>query len=378
MTDKLWAPTNSNLNGHHAYVDGRAMCNRRITPHELFRHGAEMRTREYVQKTPCAYLCERCDAKVQAAQAAAEETATDHQDGAPTLAQRAGVTLAMVGTGRRPHYTADGAETLCRRDIAAAPHADHAAALLAKGATVCALCDRAAQERAYARRLAAASPLAAATAQATAMAEPTPAHHDAPSNWWTITDPATGEEATRVYGETIADMTRRAEALPEVRAVIRKHRGFSRRRLTVGELTPAQLAEQQRQQAAAHTDAEEDAADRAAHRAADAVEHAETIGARVATVADAIALHDDQLAATVFCTIHGDTCDHDPVRRHEFRRTPAAPAEIEQAVEAVVAADLADGTWRGQWIGEPADDALFAVERPIEQGALFAPRTATD
>ncbi|MEI5099012.1 hypothetical protein RB200_10680 [Streptomyces sp. PmtG] len=35
-------------------------------------------------------------------------------------------------------------------------------------------------------------------------------------------------------------------------------------------------------------------------------------------------------------------------------------------------ADAAEGTWQGEWIGEqPADDALFAVERPTEQGALF-------
>ncbi|MEV2203753.1 hypothetical protein AB0E11_27855 [Streptomyces fradiae] len=202
---------------------------------------------------------------------------------------------------------------------------------------------------------------------------PAPAR-DEPSDWWTITDPATGKEAARVYGETADDMTPRAEALPEVRAIIRKHRGFSRRRLYVSELTPGQLAEQQRQHAAARTDAEEHAADRTAHRAADAVEHAETTGARVDTVADAVAMYDAQLAAPLYCTIHGDACDHDPKRRHEFRPTPAAPDEIEQAVEAVVAADLAAGTWRGEWIGEqPADGALFAVERPVEQGALFDP-----
>lgn len=67
---------------------------------------------------------------------------------------------------------------------------------------------------------------------------------DEPSDWWTIMDPATGEEIARVYGETWQDMTPRAEALPEVRAVIRAHKGFSRRRLYVSELTPEQRAEQ--------------------------------------------------------------------------------------------------------------------------------------
>lgn len=67
---------------------------------------------------------------------------------------------------------------------------------------------------------------------------------DQPSDWWTITDPDTGEEIARVYGKTYQEMTPRAEALPEVAAVIRKHRGFSRRRLHMSELTPSQLADQ--------------------------------------------------------------------------------------------------------------------------------------
>ncbi|MCQ9706617.1 hypothetical protein [Streptomyces sp. BSP1] len=74
---------------------------------------------------------------------------------------------------------------------------------------------------------------------------------DEPSDWWTIMDPASGEEIARVYGETWQDMTPRAEALPEVRAVIRAHKGFSRRRLYVSELTPEQRAEQVEQAKAA-------------------------------------------------------------------------------------------------------------------------------
>ncbi|MFD5350184.1 hypothetical protein ACFWJY_42185 [Streptomyces anulatus] len=74
---------------------------------------------------------------------------------------------------------------------------------------------------------------------------------DEPSDWWTIMDPASGEEIARVYGETWQDMTPRAEALPEVRAVIRAHKGFSRRRLYVSELTPEQRADQVEQAKAA-------------------------------------------------------------------------------------------------------------------------------
>ncbi|MFD9853438.1 hypothetical protein ACFWXZ_14415 [[Kitasatospora] papulosa] len=84
----------------------------------------------------------------------------------------------------------------------------------------------------------------AATPEEPQTTQPKAAVRDEPSDWWTIMDPATGEEITRVYGETYQEMTPRAEALPEVRAVIRAHKGFSRRRLYVSELTPAQRADQ--------------------------------------------------------------------------------------------------------------------------------------
>ncbi|MEU5136711.1 hypothetical protein [Streptomyces californicus] len=84
----------------------------------------------------------------------------------------------------------------------------------------------------------------AGTAPAPSAEQAPAAVRDEPSDWWTIMDPATGEEIARVYGETYQEMTPRAEALPEVRAVIRRHKGFSRRRLYVSELTPAQRAEQ--------------------------------------------------------------------------------------------------------------------------------------
>ncbi|MEU6441364.1 hypothetical protein [Streptomyces sp. NPDC047046] len=70
-------------------------------------------------------------------------------------------------------------------------------------------------------------------------------------------------------------------------------------------------------------------------RALDAVEYAEETGARVETVEDAEALY---------------------------------------AAALVTEADADAGTWRGEWIGEHATrdtEALFAVEQPTEQGALF-------
>lgn len=80
-------------------------------------------------------------------------------------------------------------------------------------------------------------------------------------------------------------------------------------------------------------EAEADAQFSRAARAADAVEHAEQVGARVETVEDAEALY---------------------------------------AVQLVTESEATDGTWRGAWIGEhQADDVLFVVDGTVEQGALF-------
>lgn len=79
---------------------------------------------------------------------------------------------------------------------------------------------------------------------------------------------------------------------------------------------------------------EEAAAFATVTRAADAVEHAEETGAAVASVEDAEALY---------------------------------------AAALVTEADADAGTWRGEWIGEQqAADTLFAIEGPVEQGALFS------
>lgn len=59
---------------------------------------------------------------------------------------------------------------------------------------------------------------------------------DQPSDWWTITNPDTGEEVARVYGPTAEDMTAVASLLPEVKALIRRHGGFTRRRLYTSEV----------------------------------------------------------------------------------------------------------------------------------------------
>lgn len=50
-------------------------------------------------------------------------------------------------------------------------------------------------------------------------------------------------------------------------------------------------------------------------------------------------------------------------------------AEALYAAQLVTEAEATAGTWRGEWIGQQDNaDTLFAVERPVDQGALFADR----
>lgn len=90
----------------------------------------------------------------------------------------------------------------------------------------------------------------------------------------------------------------------------------------------------------------------------------------------------DEPVVTLATDTPWDTCDPAPAEAPTLIQRPAAeqPTHDEAAAEAMYAAALVteaeatDGTWRGQWIGEQPDDALFAVERPADQGALFDDR----
>ncbi|MFI5686773.1 hypothetical protein [Streptomyces sp. NPDC051636] len=85
-----------------------------------------------------------------------------------TFPEQADVRYAVIGKGKRVHYSPSNDDGLCGRGITAYLSAEEAAALFAKGYELCAPCHRAAEKRAEARRLADASPLAAA---AVALAE---------------------------------------------------------------------------------------------------------------------------------------------------------------------------------------------------------------
>ncbi|MEK2473836.1 hypothetical protein [Streptomyces noursei] len=408
------------------------------------------------------------------------------------LAERANVTYAIVGNGKALHFSPRNDETLCHREIRAYIDLAEACELLdEQGMKMCKLCFRAAQKRA-AEREAAITPdvereqIAALGAPQTVEAavelmrstrhvgtradaaraalppqladtldtinrtdselslvdlsnravelwdeqpaiEQQAVAADVPSDTWTITT-RNGEEIARVEGATVEDMTRAAEALPAVRANIKREGGFARRRLSTSELLPADTGQRVVEGVVvAHAGTAEGCAP------ADAT-HPDVVAAREALAGLAAATmtehHDVTEPTEDEQTVRGYLIDprtHGRVavywleggriiRRDQMPHGPAldcladrlrrrgwavekmlrssqcvfahrpvedtapaeqdvAEAEIADTVEAVEQAERVDGTWRGGWIvgtTMPADEVLFNLDpADVEQGALF-------
>lgn len=288
--------------------------------------------------TPIAQrVCKSCAKAEKADRVAAEQVAADRATEGPTLAERAGVRYTTVGTGRRVHYS-NNDDTLCGRQVS--EYTDGPTG----GQQLCARCITAAEARAYARSLAAASPLAAAAvalAETAETAEATDAEAASADiirvaarafrrGGSTITEPITTVHtncACKIGARTlVGTYSTKAEADAAATETARdtgRAPTFCMQSRPLN-ATPARAVEAADEEAAAFD---------TATRAVDAVEHAEETGAAVATVEDAEALY---------------------------------------AAALVTEADAEAGTWRGEWIGEQqAADTLFAVEGPVEQGALF-------
>jgi len=140
------------------------------------------------RQLPGFRLCALCVKAEAADRATAEHTLAAHTLDGLALADRAGVTLAMVGRGKLPHY-AYGDNTLCGRPVDGARRTEQAAKLVRDGIAVCARCTSAADARAYARRLATTAPLARAAVALAATVEQAD------------TDRATGRVRCTVHGD---------------------------------------------------------------------------------------------------------------------------------------------------------------------------------
>ncbi|MEU9141695.1 DUF6884 domain-containing protein [Streptomyces sp. NPDC048404] len=365
--------------------------------------------------------CQPCAKAERADRVAAEQHAAAFSLDTPPITERARVRYCTVGTGRRVHLSSND-DTLCGREVT--EYTDGTAFLA--GAELCARCDRAAEDRAYAFALAAASPLAAAAVdlaetveQADAEAAEQPLviipcgaaklDHEAPAaELYTGSYHqacARAAAALTANGGTVLILSALHGLVPLDRVLA----PYDMRMGAAGSVTPALLREQAR----------ELGLDRAADvtilaglsytaPALAVWPHAETplaglpgMGhhmrtlAAIATAEEAPAttgpalyapaglrnlttghLLDDATgraycgaelagpngAAVLTCT----ACRH-------TRNAQAADVEARLAAEMVTEADATDGTWRGEWIGPRADDALFTMDTShAEQGALFA------
>ncbi|MFM9613898.1 hypothetical protein [Streptomyces niveiscabiei] len=362
-------------------------------------------------------VCQSCAKAEQRDRVEAEQVAADRAVDGPTLAERAGVRHATVGTGRRVHYS-NNDDTLCGREVSEYVDGSDLLALLNKGHQICTPCDRAAEQRAYARALAAASPLAAAAVDLAETVEQADAEQAAPSAeettpaagtlvdpWTWIRRPSSSDadqaaEERAEHRQHLAD-SRGANAyelaVAAVRRVVREMPQAGALRVRVVEGSPeATLAREDLHALAysGHTTADAVARVRAAVAAH--IRHGKrevhimfpALGMRPALyLPDVMALlirWDDQAEAHLDQAVAeaGEQFDRaaravDAVEHAEHAEQVEAAVETVEDAKALYAAALvteAEGTWRGEWIGEqPAADVLFAVEGTVEQGALFAP-----
>lgn len=163
-------------------------------------------------------VCQQCAKGEKRDRVAAEQVVADRDVNAPTLAQRAGVRYALVGTGRRVHYS-NNDDTLCGREVT-----EYTDGLDDRRPELCARCITAAEHRAYARALAADSPLAAAAVDLAETVEQADA------------DQAPAEESAKVPGALVdpwtwirrpssSDAARAAEERAERRQQLADSRG---------------------------------------------------------------------------------------------------------------------------------------------------------
>ncbi|GHJ27015.1 hypothetical protein TPA0910_14480 [Streptomyces hygroscopicus subsp. sporocinereus] len=336
---------------------------------------------DYAREVKGFKLCTRCVKAEQAERVAAEQTAADRAIDGPTLAERAGMRYALVGTGRRVHYS-NNDDTLCGREVTS-----YTDGLDDRHNALCARCISAAEERAYARALAAASPLAAAAVdlaetveQADAEQAAPPADESAPAPsflvdpWTWIRRPssraaAQAAEERAERRQPLAD-SRGANAYPlavaAVRQVVRELPQAGTLRVRVTEGSPEATLTRDDLHALAYS----------GHTTAAAV-------ARVRAAVAAHIRHGEREVHLMFPALGMRPALYLPdvmalLNRWEHTQADTeqalADVEAQQAAELVTAAEAVDGTWRGAWIGEqPADDALFTLEPTAEQGALFTP-----
>jgi hypothetical protein len=259
-------------------------------------------------------ICQPCTKAERADRIAAEQHAAAFSVDTPPLTERAGVRYCTVGTGRRVHLS-NNDDTLCGREVT--EYTDGSA--FVGGAELCARCDRAAEERAYARALAAASPLAAA---AVALAE--------------AVEAVDAEQAAAASVEAYV-----AREYPALAELLADGPTPNERRLATLRETIAATG---------------------GTWTTDRVDETLTAAGLPTNLASCWGLL-RYVAAADGLTETGPAA---------YTAPTVEDVEARQAAELITEAEATEGTWRGQWISQQANDAaLFTLAADAEQGALF-------
>ncbi|MCY0944643.1 hypothetical protein [Streptomyces antarcticus] len=351
--------------------------------------------------TPIAQrVCKSCAKAEKADRVAAEQVAADRVIEGPTLAERAGVRYCEVGAGRRVHYS-NNDDTLCGREVSEYTDGPTGGQLL------CARCIKAAEDRAYSRALAAASPLAAAAVEVaeiveavdpraflraavvneggewdvervTALYEAAGLDVDRSTRWGFLLNLCEGEGLltpcdkrgtfTATPAAHVAEVQVEAAPADVIRVAARAFRrgGSSLTEMITTVHTNCACKIGKTLVGTYATKAEADAA---------ATETAQNTGRPVThcmwsrpLTATPHQVEDEEAAAFATTARAVDAVEH-------AEETGAAVETVEDAEALYAAALVTDadaGTWRGEWIGkQQAADTLFTVEGPVEQGALF-------
>ncbi|GHA19783.1 hypothetical protein ACFOOM_10010 [Streptomyces echinoruber] len=354
-------------------------------------------------------VCKTCTKAEKSERVAAEQEAANYSATAPSLRERADVRYALVGKGHRVHYSPNNDETLCGRVVSeyAEPRDIDLSGRLDG---LCSRCIKAAEERAYARALAAASPLAAAAADLAETVEQADAERAATPTVESATVPGTLVDPwTWIRRPSSSDAAKAAEERAERRQQLADSRGANAYPLAVAAVR--QFVREMPKGGALRVPVVEGAPEAtltrddlyalaySGHTTADAI-------ARVRAAVDAHIRHGEREVHEIFpaqamrpalylpdVMALLNRWDDDQVEAEKFERAAHAVDAVEHAeqtgarvetvedAEALYAAALVteaeatDGTWRGEWIGEQqAADTLFDVDRPSEQGALFDDR----
>ncbi|MFE6689626.1 hypothetical protein ACFVFQ_24500 [Streptomyces sp. NPDC057743] len=409
MNERIWATTNTGFMWHAFTEDGEgpALCHSRIYARTFARMNDDFRTREGAE-SPLTARCERCVAKFEAllAEATVKHTPapTENAVDAPTFTEQARVRYAVIGKGKRVHYSPSNDDGLCGRAITAYLDVEDAVALFDKGYELCAPCHRAAEKRAEARHLADASPLAAAAVEVAETVEQADREREAALDRLVAEVAQLHTEADALLADTREAAVEADQLADEIAAWGAEVDAITEQHVVEGLVV-------------AHADTAEGCAPSDATHPDVAAAREALVGLAAATLTDH---HDYSEPSDDERTVRGYVIDPrghglvalywleegKNVRRDELPHGPAldclawtmersgwevermlrssqcvfahrpvedaAPAELPAGDEQAVAEDVeAVGTWRDGWLKAAPEPTLFSLGEDVEQGALF-------